>query len=538
MADEIRVGLIDFQSIARPIYETNANRDVTRTAIEIVQRVRNLASGNPHVAICCDSRKSFRKAIDPTYKANRGETPAPYLHQLTEAVETLRIDGFPIWEAEGFEADDIIGCAIHALRAEPVSFLVVSFDKDLRQLVSDEPPRVTVFSPGLGTKSPKEFDVNAVVEEYGVQPWQLLHYLALVGDSSDNVQGAKGIGPKTATAMLQKFGTVDAILEETRKPAHPFTDKTLESLREFESRVLNVMTMIQIRKDGCDIDFTAVLKPRRALDSLDVEDVTESITDAFGPFDGQAAATSNETHQQIAESMAAAVAPTIQPIIDVPPSTSAAPAVSNASQSTPPPSPQQPQQPQRPAKKDIELDEPEGSTALARVSAGALEELQPHSLKVAYEFSKAMFVARLFSAYGTAEGIFSTIVAGREIGLPAMAALRSFHIIDGKSCMAASAIHSLMLRAPVVEYFYCKERTPAQATFVGKRRGDHFPEIVLTYSVEDARIAWTKDPKKFLDSGWGKNPADMCVARAATKLARLIAPDVLEGHYAVEEFDQ
>lgn len=149
-----------------------------------------------------------------------------------------------------------------------------------------------------------------------------------------------------------------------------------------------------------------------------------------------------------------------------------------------------------------------------------------------------LFASRLvFSSTGYASpcGILSTILAGRELGLPVMASMRGFHIIEGKPTLAADLIRALVLRSGVVEYFRCVERTPERATFVAKRKGD--PELSLTFTIEEGRRAFAGDDKKWAASGWGRNPSDMLIARAGSKLARLVAPDVVSGLYSKEEFE-
>lgn len=162
-------------------------------------------------------------------------------------------------------------------------------------------------------------------------------------------------------------------------------------------------------------------------------------------------------------------------------------------------------------------------------------ELEPRNLRDASLLSIEIHKSRLYSAYGTWQGVLTTILAGRELGMQAMVSLRAFHIIDGKPTMSADLIRALVLKHPACEYFRCTERTLAQATWVTKRKGDD--PISLTFTVEDGRRAWPKDEASFLKSGWGKNPADMCVARASAKLARLVYADVVFNMYAPEEMD-
>lgn len=153
----------------------------------------------------------------------------------------------------------------------------------------------------------------------------------------------------------------------------------------------------------------------------------------------------------------------------------------------------------------------------------------------AKQLAADLFASRLFSAYGNAPAVLSTILAGRELGLQAMASLRSFHVIDGKPTLAADLIRALVIKSPACEYFRCTARTAEQATFVTKRKGD--PEISLSFTVAEGRTAFAGDDKAWGKSGWAKNPADMCVARASAKLARLVYPDVVHGFYAPEEME-
>lgn len=116
-----------------------------------------------------------------------------------------------------------------------------------------------------------------------------------------------------------------------------------------------------------------------------------------------------------------------------------------------------------------------------------------------------------------------------------MASLRAFHVIDGKPTLAADTIRAIVIRSGAAEYFRCTERTATQATFVTKRRGE--PEMSLTFTIAEAKTAWPKGESEWGKSGWGKNPADMLVARAGAKLARLVYPDVVHGVYAKEEME-
>ena len=208
MTDPSPVLLVDLSSIGHPIWHVSqAEPDPDYTSQRTAAIVRKLAADHPHTAICCDSGSSFRKIADPTYKANRPAAEAALHHQIDLSREALEADGFPVWRVDGFEGDDLIATATAALVTDGTLLtcyrvLIASADKDLLALVSD---RVEVHSTRTGNRmGPAE-----VREKLGVDPCQVVDYLTLVGDASDNIKGAKGIGPKTAVAMLTIFGNLD-----------------------------------------------------------------------------------------------------------------------------------------------------------------------------------------------------------------------------------------------------------------------------------------------------------------------------------------
>lgn len=168
-----------------------------------------LREEDPHyIAVAFDRPEpTFRHELYTEYKANRDECPAelvpqlPYFRQIVEAL------GLRSLEKAGVEADDIIATLVEKIRAEgDYEVVVVSGDKDLLQLVG---PGVRVFDAMRDVR----FDEAGVKEKLGVPPNLVADYLAIIGDSSDNVPGVKGVGPKTAVALLEHFGSLDRLLE-------------------------------------------------------------------------------------------------------------------------------------------------------------------------------------------------------------------------------------------------------------------------------------------------------------------------------------
>lgn len=466
--------LIDLSSIAHPIWHMSQSEpDPNHTATATVARVRALASGQPHVAVCCDSGKSFRAEVEPTYKANRGERDATLTHQIRLAQETLRADGFPVWSQDGMEADDLIASATERAIEAGHDVLVVSADKDLLQLVG---PRVRVRSLASGV----EYDEAAVEAKLGVKPAQVRDYLTLVGDAADNVKGADKIGPKTAATLLWTYGDIASIYAEAYKEPSALKPSVVASLKEFEARSETVQKLVSLRYDA-EIPFDAVMKERTPAPVPMAEPEEQEMT------------MPEEVHEAepVAE-VATAPAP-------------AALAVREATEITPVP------------------------TEWER-------QLEPRSMRDAFALAQNLHASRMFSAYGTPQAVLSTVLAGRELGMPAMVSLRAFHVVEGKATLSAEAIRARVLTSGKARYFRCTERTAQRATFETQRGDD--PPVTLTYTIEEGRAAWPKGDDAWGKSAWGKNPADMLVARASSKLARLVYPDVTLGVYATEEFDQ
>lgn len=197
---------------------------------------------NPtHVAVVMDPvGKSFRHSLYPEYKANRPPAPEdlkeqfPFIQPLTEAM------GFRTVVEDGFEADDLIATLARASAEDGLNVVVVSADKDLTQLVQGT---VRMFD----SMKAKWWTKEAVVERFGVPPGQIRDLLAIMGDSSDNVPGVRGIGPKGAAKLLQQFGSLDELLERTDEVA---ANKQRENLVEHREMALLSQRLVSLRFDA------------------------------------------------------------------------------------------------------------------------------------------------------------------------------------------------------------------------------------------------------------------------------------------------
>jgi DNA polymerase-1 len=151
-------------------------------------------------------------ALRPEYKATRSETPPALQQQIPLIKEWTRAAGYLGIERDGVEADDLLASYARHFAAAGSSVKIVSADKDLAQLVDDRieqwlPPPTA--NPRLGWR---KLDAAGVVEKFGVEPRQIADYLALIGDSSDNIAGLAGVGPKTAAKWLIRYGDLEGVI--------------------------------------------------------------------------------------------------------------------------------------------------------------------------------------------------------------------------------------------------------------------------------------------------------------------------------------
>ncbi len=159
-----------------------------------------------HVMCCFDVGRSFRADRYEGYKATRKPTPDDLRDQFPVVRETLEAFGIPIYQMEGFEADDLIGALSRQAEAAGLETIIVSGDLDMLQLVTE---RTKLMTTRMGVNSTVIYDPERIHERYGLQPAQMVDFKALKGDSTDNIPGLAGVGDKTAAKLLDTFGTLD-----------------------------------------------------------------------------------------------------------------------------------------------------------------------------------------------------------------------------------------------------------------------------------------------------------------------------------------
>ena len=184
-----------------------------------------------------------RLALLPEYKAQREEMPAALAKQLPSIKAVTRAMGLAGVEKTGVESDDLLASQAVHLAARGHDVLIVSSDKDFTQIVGERikimlpPPSA---NPKLGWR---RLDAAGVMEKFGVPPAQIPDFLALVGDSSDNIPGIEGVGPKTAARWLKKFGSLEGVIEHARELQPERFQESVRALSDLVRRNLKLTTL-------------------------------------------------------------------------------------------------------------------------------------------------------------------------------------------------------------------------------------------------------------------------------------------------------
>ncbi len=237
-------------------FPTNAIYAFTRMLLKLLTE----ASSNHVVMVFDAGKETFRNELYSEYKANRDECPEdlskqmPYFRTLSQAI------GLPPLELKGYEADDVIGTLVRRCKEAGRKVVIVSADKDLMQLVTED---VTIWD----TMRDKRYGPAEVQEKMGVPPEKVIELLALTGDSSDNVPGMKGVGPKTATQLIEKFGDVESILSSADAIAE---EKSIRSRKKICEQIECSAELVRLSKELVTVHTEVPLKVRSGDEEVEV----------------------------------------------------------------------------------------------------------------------------------------------------------------------------------------------------------------------------------------------------------------------------
>ncbi len=251
--------------------------------LKMLEKMRLAIKPTHLVAVWDGGLSSERMAALPEYKANRPEMPEDLRPQLDQIAECLDALGVSRFSAAGVEADDYIGCLARQAAAVGWNVVVASADKDFMQLVSD----------GVGLLNPNDkkgivWGRDQVYAKAGVAPEQIADWLALMGDSVDNIAGVPGVGAKTAAALLQQFGSIEVMFARLTEVK---SEKMRAVLKASEAIVRRNQRLVELSSVACDFVPDQLLT--RPVDVVKLSGLYEN----FG-FNGLLATLKSQSPQQ------------------------------------------------------------------------------------------------------------------------------------------------------------------------------------------------------------------------------------------------
>ncbi len=269
---------------------TNAVFGFTKMLLKIIKEKQPQA-----LVVVFDSKgPTFREEIYEDYKAHREKMPddlvlqRPYIQKMVEGF------AIPVLQVESMEADDIIGTLVKKFSNDYVTFMVTS-DKDMMQFVEDD--KVFLYD----TMKDKVYDRKGVHEKMGAYPEQIIDLLALMGDSSDNIPGVRGVGPKTAANLLEKHQTLDGVYEHIDEITGALHDKlkTSQELAYVSKKLTTIKTDVDldITEENMHYKGPDIHTLYRVCDELEFSSLKKDIMD-FGSFDTDLYQPKKEVHEK------------------------------------------------------------------------------------------------------------------------------------------------------------------------------------------------------------------------------------------------
>ena len=261
--------------------DTSAIFGFTNSLIELIRRERP-----SHLAVVFDvGEASVRTADYAEYKANRSETPEaikiaiPYIHRILEAMHV------PILGVEGYEADDVIGTIACKAEAEGYKVFMVTPDKDFAQCVTEN---VKIYKPGLKGAEFEILGIPEVLAKYEIKdPKQVIDFLAMMGDSVDNIPGLDGVGEKTAKKFLQEYGSIENLLANTDQIKGKLREKVEASAERgiLSKKLATILcdTPIEFHQEQYDLETPDFDKVKEVFDEIEFRRLYENLYRAFAP---------------------------------------------------------------------------------------------------------------------------------------------------------------------------------------------------------------------------------------------------------------
>lgn len=519
-----RLLLIDLSALFYPAWHAFSDKitsEAFSATMRAVERCQKMVPDSD-VVVCCDGRGNWRKDLAPSYKAHREKAPAAMYGLLDRVKEALKDAGHLLVTRDGFEADDIIQTYVTMAKDRGVGVTIASHDKDLTALI-DDAQDITC----LRTATWVEYKEKDVIEKLGVKPNQVQDWLSLVGDASDGITGCTGVGPKTATKLLNEYNTLVSLYEFIDDGSTTVSGKVLENLSKDREQVRLARQLVEM-KFIPDIDFDEIYKPREtAATKKGMPKMEDDIVfdDARSPTDvdfTDSRITNSPTPEEKVQAVflgATVVQKSEAPHIGAVPAAHAKSVVA---------------EPVAHATDVIKTPlAPARETAIVAVPVEYARALEPANMARCFDLATVIYESKLYQKFASPQAIAAVIVRGRELGLGAMTSLAVFHVVEGTPMASADLIAALAERDANCEYLMMISCSAIESTWETKHR-KHPRPTRYTYTIEMARLARLLEKEK---GNWNTRPQDMLVKTAKSKLARLVYPGSVMGLIAIEETD-
>ena len=307
MAEQKRLFLLDaFALIFRGYYaliknprinskgmDTSAIMGFTNSLFDVIKREKP-----DHLAVCFDKGGSAeRTEMFPEYKANRLETPDAIKIAVPFIQEILKAMHIPVVVMEGWEADDIIGTLAKQAEKEDYKVYMVTPDKDFGQLVSEN---IFMYRPARMGNGIEIWGIPEIQKRFGVErPEQVIDYLGMMGDASDNIPGLPGVGDKTAKKFIDEFGSMEALLANTDKLKGKMKEKVEENgeLGLLSKKLATICTTVDVTFDAKDYEMSVPdnEKVQQIFDELEFRRLKDQFVKIFSQETEEVSATNNDT---------------------------------------------------------------------------------------------------------------------------------------------------------------------------------------------------------------------------------------------------
>jgi DNA polymerase-1 len=289
-----RLYLLDAMALAYRAYYAFIGRPLinskglnTSAVYGFVTALMKILTEKPdHIAVVWDTpQPTFRHKLFPDYKATRQRMPEDMAYQIDKLKEVVRAFNTPCIELPGYEADDIIGTLARRAEKEGVFTYLVTGDKDFMQLIS---PLIKIYKPGKSGGEPEIVDESGVQKKFGVAPEHVVDVLSLIGDTSDNVPGVRGIGEKTAIPLIQKYGSIEKLYQHLEEIPQKGVREKLSANKEtafLSKELVTIKTAAPVLTNFHELRVVQADTPRllRLFEELEFKLLAEKLREAGRP---------------------------------------------------------------------------------------------------------------------------------------------------------------------------------------------------------------------------------------------------------------